>query len=156
MNTGPSSRMGVRFLYLPPVINCGRVELGWVLALFRKQMVLNRNGVQFSHPPPMSLNGLVPHDPELYRALARILRKFGVFAVISDDHLMFTKFDAILAVANEKIIIWKYYLPVDHNVPTLGERLATIRLADPNCFEHLRRFCNEQAGRKTAKNTSQT
>jgi hypothetical protein len=101
------------------------------------------------------LNGLIPHDPELYQALARILRKYGIPAVISDDHLMFTQFDAIMAVKDEKIIIWEFYLPVDHNVPTLGERLKTIRLADPDCFEQLRRFCDEQPGRKAAENRGQ-
>jgi len=100
---------------------------------------------------------LLDEYAELYGGLARILREMGVSVVTEDEHLMFTKFDGILVVEDEKMVIFEYYLPIDFNIPTLGARLKTIRLADPNCFEYVRRFCNEQEEkRKKTKNENQT
>jgi len=93
----------------------------------------------------MGLNGIVPDDPQLYQSLSGILKKHDIATVVYDDHLMFTGFKAVLAVKDEKIIIWEYYLPIDFDIPTIRDRIKAIRLADPNCFDQLRRFCDEQS-----------
>ena len=110
-------------------------------------------GVQLSHCRQM-IEDKELHDEyaELYSGLARILRKMGVSVITEDEHLMFTKFDGILVVEDEKMVIFEYYLPIDFDIPTLGARLETIQLANPNCFEHIRRFCDEQERRAKAKN----
>jgi hypothetical protein len=91
-------------------------------------------------------------EKEIYDGVTRILRNKGVSCISYDEHILITNFDGLIVLEDEKLIIYEYYLPWDMNIPTTGERLTTIRLADPDCFDRVRKFCHEQARREKAAN----
>ncbi len=100
--------------------------------------------MEFNSPTRRQYLRIMQEDRELYVGISKILKQKGISTVINDDCLLFTAWDGILRIEDEKIIINDHYWEIDFEIPIVGERLKTIRLANPDCFDQVRRFCNDQ------------
>ena len=93
---------------------------------------------------------------EIYEDISYIIKGHNIGALAFDDYIMLTGLDAMLIIDEEKMKVYEMYYPIDFEIPTTGERLATIRLADPKCFDQLVEFCHEfeEERRKETQNSN--